>query len=68
MGKQLKPGQVWMKNGRERTIVQFDKVHMYYKTKKDIKEGTMTCVLRSTFRNWLTARDNRATLLKESVK
>jgi hypothetical protein len=65
MGKQLKPGQVWTKNGRERVIVRFDGTHMYYKTKKDIQNDTVTRSLRSTFRNWLTARDNRAVLIKE---
>jgi hypothetical protein len=66
MGKQLKPGQIWGKNGRERVIVKFDRQYMWYKTKKDIINNTMSKAKRSSFRNWLTARDNRAVLIKES--
>lgn len=49
----LKEGQLWKKGNREKTIVKFDKYNMYYKTGKDKKEGTVTCVKRSSFRSWL---------------
>ncbi|WAB25378.1 hypothetical protein M5_0200 [Lysinibacillus phage vB_LfM_LysYB2] len=49
----LAPGQVWKKKNRTRKIVKFDDVHMYFKTKQDEREGTVSRVYRSSFRDWL---------------
>lgn len=51
----LKIGQVWVKGNRERTIVDFGPIFIYYKTKTDIKNGTTTGILRSSFRKWATS-------------
>ncbi|AZU99090.1 hypothetical protein pW4_75 [Bacillus phage pW4] len=48
----LAAGQTWVKGNRERTIVKFDDVCMYYTTKKS--KGVKV-VYRSSFRNWLTS-------------
>lgn len=50
---QLKEGQVWVKGNREKTIVNFDDTYMRYRTKKDIQDGTVTTVYRSSFRDWI---------------
>lgn len=49
----LMVGQIWIKGNRTKLIVGFDEYWMYYKTKTDIKKGTITGVSRSTFRKWL---------------
>lgn len=49
----LKFGQVWIKGNTVREIVRFDEHVMVYRNKKNVKEGTVTTVPRSTFRNWI---------------
>jgi len=50
----LAKGQIWVKGNREKTIVYFNGHTMKYQTKKDIKNGTVTTVKRSSFRDWVT--------------
>lgn len=49
----LAVGQVWKKKRRTREIVMFDDTYMYFKTKQDKREGTVSRVYRSSFRDWL---------------
>lgn len=48
-------GQVFVKGNREKTILHFNEFYMYYQTKTDIKNGTITGVRRSIFRKWLNS-------------
>jgi len=48
----LAAGQTWVKGNRERTIVKFDDVCMYYKTKNS---DEVKVVFRSSFRAWFTS-------------
>lgn len=50
-------GQVWINGKQEREIWGFNKHHMFYLTKKDKEEGTVTCTSRSVFRRWLFSKD-----------
>ncbi|KDN91270.1 hypothetical protein MF621_004072 (plasmid) [Bacillus velezensis] len=59
----LKAGQVWVKGKNERVIHSFNDTFMYYQTKKGVKEGRITAVLRSSFRNWVYS----GAMLKDGV-
>jgi len=52
-------GQTFIKGGRERVLVKFTGSHVWFKTKKDLKNNTVSCVQRNSFREWVTHRDVR---------
>ncbi|WP_182006315.1 hypothetical protein [Priestia aryabhattai] len=60
----LEKGQVWVKGNREKVIVDFNNLYMFYQTKTDIKKGNITRVFRKTFSDWATSG---AMLKKDNV-